>query len=422
MKKHSSSQSHDVPVQSLRSFLKASFITAASIYLPIAHAAPQYPFADATHGLSGANAEWVRHAIRIMWRDRQMAGITPLIKLTVPFDPNITIYLKNEAKSQTGSLKHRVAWALIMDALVNGKIGPNSRLFEATSGNTAIGEAYYARLLGLPFTAVMRPGISEGKLRAIQAFGGKAEILKPGESPNDFIDQVIKNDPSAYNINQFANTERALDYFKGAPSASMNMANEIYLQLQGSEHPCPAWFVAGAGSGGTATSIARYLSKWADYGASCPARLAVVDPEDSALYNWYQTGDTTVTVAKGSRIEGIGSRGPVRFGSTFSLLREGVSKMIKVPDADSVAAMHLVSSLVGQDVGPSTGTNFCGALLLADDMHRRGQSGAIVAIICDDGARYRENYYNPDWIRSQGLEYGPQLQRLTSYWKTGRST
>ena len=221
MKKSPSSHSLDAPVQSRRTLLKASFITGASLYLPIVHSAPPYPFADSTHGLSGSNAEWVRNAIRIMWRDRQMAGITPLVKLTVPFDPKITIYLKNEAKSQTGSLKHRVAWALIMDALVNGKIGPNTKLFEATSGNTAIGEAYYARLLGLPFTAVMRPGISEGKLRAIQAFGGKAEILKAGESPNDFIDQVTKNDPAAYNINQFANTERALDYFKGAPSASI---------------------------------------------------------------------------------------------------------------------------------------------------------------------------------------------------------
>lgn len=407
------------PVQSLRSFLKTSFIATASLYLPIANSITQYQVANAPHGLTGANAEWVRSAIRLMWRDRQMAGITPLVKLTVPFDPKITIYLKNEAKSQTGSLKHRVAWALIMDALVNGKIGPNTKLYEATSGNTAIGEAYYARLLGLTFTAVMRPGISEGKLRAIQALGGKAEILTPTASPSDFIDQIIKNDPLAYNINQFANTERALDYFKGTPSASMNMANEIYLQLQNSDDPCPAWFVAGAGSGGTATNIARYLSKWADFGPACPARLAVVDPEDSALYSWYQTGDANVTVSKGSRIEGIGSRGPVRFGSTFSLLREGVSKMIKVPDADSVAAMHLVSGLIGQEVGPSTGTNFCGALHLADDMHQRRQSGAIVAIICDDGARYRENYYNPEWIRTQGLEYGLQLKRLETYWKTG---
>ncbi len=420
MKKLQTSKPGDEPVQSLRSLLKASFLAASSLYLPITHAIPQYEVADAPHGLTGANAEWVRNAIQVMWRDRQMAGITPLVKLSVPFDHKITIYLKNEAKSQTGSLKHRVAWALIMDALVNGKIGPKTKLFEATSGNTAIGEAYYAKLLGLPFTAVMRPGISEGKLRAIQAFGGQAEILKPGASPNEFIDQIIKSDPSAYNLNQFANTERALDYFKGSPSASMNMANEIYLQLQGTDHPCPAWFVAGAGSGGTATSIARYLSKWADFGSACPARLAVVDPEDSALYAWYRTGDTNVTVPKGSRIEGIGSRGPVRFGSTFSLLREGVSKMIKVPDADSVAAMHLVTSLIGQEVGPSTGTNFCGALHLADDMHRLGQSGAIVAIICDDGARYRENYYNPEWIKAQGLEYGPQLKRLESYWKTGR--
>jgi cysteine synthase A len=201
----------------------------------------------------------------------------------------------------------------------------------------------------------------------------------------------------------------------------MNMANEVLLQLSGGEHSRPAWFVAGAGSGGTATSIARYLRKWADFsGSTPPARLAVVDPEDSALYGWFQSGDTNVTVAKGSRIEGIGSRGPVRFGTTFSLLREGVARMIKVPDADSVAAMHLVSRLIGQDVGPSTGTNLCGSLRLAAEMHRRGETGAIVTIICDDGSRYRENYYDAQWIRNAGLEHDRALRRLEAFWATGR--
>jgi len=415
--KPSSSVPH--PNSSLRSFLKAALFGAAALQIPIVWSDPQYPTASAPHRITDAHAEWLRHAIRLMWRDREMAGITPLIRLRLPFNPKISIYLKNESKSQTGSLKHRVAWALIMDALVDGKIGPKTKLYEATSGNTAIGEAYYARMLGLPFTAVMRPGISGGKLRAIHALAGRARIVEPGVSPAEFIEQIAATEPGAYNINQFANAERALDNFQGHPSMSMNIANEIFQQLQGGDHSCPSWFVAGAGSGGTATSIARYLRKWADVGASCPAQLAVVDPEDSALYAWYQTGDTTITVPKSSRIEGIGSRGPVMFGSTFSLLREGVSRMIKVPDTDSVAAMHFVSRLIGEDVGPSTGTNFCGALHLADEMHQQGKSGTIITIICDGGERYRENYYDAQWIRAQGLYDADRFKRLEAYWQTG---
>jgi threonine synthase len=153
---------------SRRAILQAGLLGVAGLKLSSAQAAAEFQMAEATHLVSGKNVEWVRAAIKLMWQDRSMAGITPLVRLQVPFNPGISIYLKNEAKSPTGSLKHRVAWALIMGALVDGKIGPQTRLYEASSGNTAIGEAYFARLLGLPFTAVMRPGISEGKIQAIR--------------------------------------------------------------------------------------------------------------------------------------------------------------------------------------------------------------------------------------------------------------
>lgn len=409
------------PSRPRRALLQATLAGATGLGLSAARAAVDYPMAEATHRVAGPDAEWVRGAIRTLWRDRAMAGVTPLVRLDLPFDRGISIYLKNEAKSPTGSLKHRVAWALLMNALVDGRIGPRTNLFEASSGNTAIGEAYFAKLLGLRFTAVMRPGVSEGKLQAIRGFGGRAEIVPEGVSPAAFIAEAVARDPLAYDLDQFANAERALDFFEGAPSASMNIANEVFLQLQGGDHPCPDWFVAGAGSGGTATSIARYLRKWPERtGGRCPAQLAVVDPEDSVLYDWFRSGDSRLTVPNGSRIEGIGSRGPVRFGATFSLLREGVARMVKVPDADSVAGMRFVSKLVGQDVGPSTGTNLCGALRLADEMHRQGRGGAIVSIICDDGARYRGNYYDPQWIRAAGLAHDDRLRRIEAFWSTGR--
>lgn len=416
----------NAPNQSLRSFLKAGLagMSGLAMGLPLlssfAYADPRYSFVEANHQASGASGIWIREAIKTMWRDREQSGVTPLIKLDCPFDKRISIYLKDESKARTGSLKHRVAWALLMHALIEGKIGPQTQLYEASSGNTAIGEAYFAKLLNLKFTAVMRPGVSEGKLRAIRSFGGHTEIVSQDVTPSEFISHALKHDPLAYNIDQFANAEKALDYFKGDPAATMNMANEIYLQLRHSEHACPQWFVAGAGSGGTATSIARYLRKWADYDKSCSAKLAVVDPEDSVLMDWFRSGDHTASISKGSRIEGIGSRGPIRMGATFSLLREGVDKMIKVPDADSIAAMYLVSKIVGFEVGPSTGTNFCGALSIASAMHQSGQPGAIVSIICDGGQRYTDNYYNPSWIKQTGLQDQGSLQRIETFWTTGQ--
>lgn len=363
---------------------------------------------------------WTRESIRLMWSERRRSGVTPLLHLTAPFGKNVHLYLKNEAKSPTGSLKHRVAWGLIMGALVNGAIGPQTHLYEATSGNTAIGEAYFASILGLPFTAVMRPGISELKVKAIKQYGGAAAIAPPGMAPGTYLEQLLLTDVQGYNLNQFANTEKVLDFFDAEPDRSMNMAAEVYRQLEMESKPCPEWFVAGAGSGGTATSIARYLRKWADFnGRNCPAKLAVVDPEGSVLFDWYTTGDDTLRIPTGSRIEGIGSSGPVVFGKTFSLLRQGVSQMFKVPDNASLAAMQLVSELVGFEVGPSTGTNFYGTLRLMERMKREGRGGAIVSIICDEGSRYKDKYYNPAWIKESGLNPEPWKSSLTKFWKTG---
>jgi len=363
---------------------------------------------------------WTRNAIRLLWDERRRAGVTPLIKLVAPFNDKLCLYLKNEGLSPTASLKHRVAWGLIMAALVNGEIGPNTSLFEATSGNTGIGEAYFAKLLGLPFTAVMRPGISPLKMQAIRDFGGQNAVAAAGVAPATYLEELRAKEPNGYNLSQFANTEKSLDYFDAAPALTMNMAAEIFRQLEGGSHPCPRWFVAGAGSGGTATSIGRYLRKWADLsGRDCPAQLAVVDPEDSALFDWYRNNDATVT-AKSSRVEGIGSSGPGVFGKTFSLLRAVVSRMLKVPDDASIAGMRLVANLTGFEPGPSSGTNLVGAFRLLEEMHRKGESGAVVTIICDDGKRYRDSYYDAAWLKGKELNQERWKPALETFWRTGK--
>lgn len=364
---------------------------------------------------------WIRKSIKTLWEDRRRSGVTPLLRLVPPFNSGLCLYLKNEGLSPTGSLKHRVAWGLFMQALVNGEIGPSTSLYEATSGNTGIGEAYFAKLLGLPFTAVMRAGISPLKIQAIRDYGGQTAIAPNGVTPAAYLEELLAKEPNGYNLNQFANTEKSLDFMDASPDRTMNIASEIFRQLECSGHPCPSWFVAGAGSGGTATSIARYLRKWADNsGRNCPAQLAVVDPEDSALFEWYQTGDNTVTSPKGSRIEGIGSSGPVVFGKTFSLLRTGVARMFKAPDDASIAAMKLTFALTGYEPGPSTGTNLVGAMRLLEEMHRKGEQGAIVTIICDDGKRYSNSYYDAQWLKSKQLNQDRWRSALETFWNSGK--
>lgn len=367
------------------------------------------------------NPAWTRQAIRIMWAERRRSGVTPLIMLQAPFNKNLRLYLKDESKSPTGSLKHRVAWAEVMSGLVDGHIGPDTHLFEVSSGNTAIGEAYFAKVLGLPYTAVMRPGVSELKLKAIRHYGGNIAIAPDGTTPSAHLEKLMDARQDNYNLNQFANTQKALDHFDADPEQSMNMAGEIFRQLRSEPDNCPEWFVTGAGTGGTATSIARYLRKWADFGGrNCAPSLAVVDPEDSVVFDWYLSGNEELRIARNSLIEGIGLSGPLVFGKTFSLLRTGVSQMLKVPDSASLGGMQLLSDLVGFEVGPSSGTNFYGALHLLERMHREGRSGSVVSIICDDGRRYRDKYYNPAWISGAGLDPASWRSALERVWQTGK--
>lgn len=367
------------------------------------------------------NPSWRRWAIGTLWEELQSAGSTPLLELSTPFNSSSALLLKNEAASRTGSLKHRVAWALLMWGLIGSGIQNNLHLYERTSGNTGIAEAYFAQRLKLPYTAVASASISPLKLQAIRNYGGNVLVVPEGERATDFYQKVISSDPLAYDINQFANAEKAIAYFQGTPAETENMANELILQLREQNISQPNWFVMGAGSGGTATSIGRYMRKWSpDWGASSTTtRLLVPDPEHSVLFDWYRSGNNNLTSSKPSLIEGVGSSGPIRFGQTFSLQRGVVDRMLKVPDALSIAAMHLVNELVGFRVGPSTGMNMVGALLLLCQQQGNNQQGPVASVICDSGDRYADTYYDPAWLAARGLDWKPLLPALKQAWQSG---
>lgn len=377
-----------------------------------------WPLREAT--LSAGEARWRQWAIHTLWSDLRRAGPTPLIQLTPPFQPRIRLVLKNEARSVTGSLKHRAAWSLLMWGLISGHIRQDTPLYERTSGNTGIAEAYFARHLQLPFTAVTPATISPGKLAAIRSHGGRVLTPPEGQALGAFYAQVLAADGAAYDIHQSANAERASGYFEGTPLQSENLANELRLQLQALGLPLPDWFVMAAGTGGTATSIGRYLRKWSPLAPEGRSpSLMVVDPEQSVLFDWVVSGDGSLRRGGHSRIEGVGNSGPIVFGQTTSLQREVVDRVLSVPDALSMAGMHLLSSLVGFRVGPSSGLNFIGALRQACAMRTSGQSGMIATVICDRGDRYADTYYAPAWVEAKGLSWQALAAPLAATWRTG---
>jgi cysteine synthase A len=267
---------------------------------------------------------------------------------------------------------------------------------------------------------VTSASVSPLKLEAIRRYGGRVRSAPEGTAVAEYYKQVLAADPAAYDINQFANGERAVAYFEATPAQSENLANDLLLQVKALGLSRPDWFVVGAGSGGTATSIGRYLRKWSPLaGGATPPSLLVVDPERSVLFDWYVSGDATLHSASASRIEGVGSGGPIRFGETLSLQREVVDRMLHVPDALTMAGMHLLNDLVGFRVGPSSGLNFIGALRLACERHSAGEAGTIATVICDSGDRYADTYYDPAWVDAKGLQWQTLALPLKAAWQSG---
>src|SRR5690554_8225567 len=123
------------------------------------------------HSVSPGDAEaqrnWTRQALKLLRQEAARSADTHLLRLSFEGFPGIDFYFKDEAAHPTGSLKHRLARSLYLYSLCNGRLRPGQAVVDASSGSTAISEAWFARLLGLPFTAVM-PARSEEHTSELQ--------------------------------------------------------------------------------------------------------------------------------------------------------------------------------------------------------------------------------------------------------------
>ncbi|MBG0565312.1 PLP-dependent cysteine synthase family protein [Actinoplanes aureus] len=335
--------------------------------------------------------DWTRDAIGLVEADANRSADTHLLPFPLPASWGIDLYLKDESSHPTGSLKHRLARSLFLYALCNGWIGPDTTIVEASSGSTAVSEAYFARMLGLPFIAVMPAATSPEKISLIEFQGGKCHLVP---DPTAVVAEArrLTAELGGHFMDQFTHAERATDW-----RGNNNIAESIYSQLALERHPVPAWIVVGAGTGGTSATIGRY-ARYRRF----PTKLCVVDPEGSAFWQAYVTGDWNVVTGRGSRIEGIGRP---RVEASFQ--PAVVDRMVHVPDAASLAAMRAGSAVLGRRLGGSTGTNLWGAFRLIAEMLAAGRTGSVVTLICDGGERYADTYYSDEWVAAQRLDLSP---------------
>ncbi|MGY3687702.1 PLP-dependent cysteine synthase family protein [Vibrio coralliilyticus] len=347
---------------------------------------------------------WINNAIRKIEADFQRSADTHLIKLDLPSVEGIDIYLKDESTHPTGSLKHRLARSLFLYAICNGWVGPETTIIESSSGSTAVSEAYFARLLGLPFIAVMPKCTAKKKIEQIEFYGGQAHLV-------DRSDQIyaeshrLAKELNGHYMDQFTYAERATDW-----RGNNNIANSIFSQMKLEDNPIPKWVVMSPGTGGTSATIGRFI-RYQQHST----KLCVVDPENSVFHDFFKTGNLELKGNCGSKIEGIG-----RPRVEPSFIPGVIDEMRTIPDAASVATAHWLEKILGRKVGASTGTNLYGALQIASEMKARGETGSIVTLLCDSGERYLDTYYNSDWVKQNIGDLQPYLTNLETFEATGQ--
>jgi cysteine synthase A len=344
-----------------------------------------------------ADRAWVRDAVATISAEFARSADTHLLRLPLPAMPGVHLYLKDESTHPTGSLKHRLARSLFLYGLVDGAIHADTPIVEASSGSTAISEAYFARLLGLPFVAVAPDTTASRKLEQIALLGGEC-VTVPAREIYSAAARIARERGGHY-MDQFTFAERVTDW-----RGNNNIAESLFAQMSQEPHPVPDWVVVGAGTGGTSATLGRWVRYRPRYAST---RIAVADPEFSVFHAYHRDGDASITSPRGSRIEGIG-----RPRVEPSFVRAVVDEVISVPDAASLGAIWWLERVLGRRVGGSTGTNLWAAIGLAHRMHAGGRRGSVVTLICDGGERYADTCWNPDWLAREGLDVGPAIARL----------
>ena len=346
---------------------------------------------------------WAAEAVAKIKAEANRSADTHLIAVPLPEQWGIDLYLKDESTHPTGSLKHRLARSLFLHALCNGWIRQGAPVVEASSGSTAVSEAYFARMIGVPFIAVMAQSTSRAKIELIERAGGQCHLVADPATVYDVAARIAAERGGHY-MDQFTFAERATDW-----RGNNNIAESIFQQLALERYPVPEWIVATAGTGGTSATIARYLTYMGHTTGVC-----VADPENSAFFPAWRAEDGQVTTDVGSRIEGIGRQ---RVEPSF--VGTGIDRMMSVPDAAAIATIRHLEGVLGRRVGGSTGTGLWAAYRIIAEMVAGGRTGSVVGLLCDAGDRYTDKYYSDEWVADAGLELSPYAAQLEEFFRSG---
>ena len=293
----------------------------------------------------------------------QLIGRTPLLELThieKKFGLNARVLAKLEYFNPGGSVKDRVALAMIDDAEARGLLKPGSVIIEPTSGNTGIGLASVAAARGYRIIIVMPETMSVERRQLMKAYGAELVLTEGTKGMTGAIakaGELAKEIPGSFVPGQFVNPANPKAHFE-------TTGPEIWADTDGQVD----YFVAGVGTGGTITGVGRYLK------SQNPAvRVVAVEPKSSAVLS---TG-----VAGAHKIQGIGA------GFVPEVLDTAVyDEIIAVADEDAFRLGRELGRSEGVLVGISSGAALWAAIELAKRPENAGKT--IVALLPDTGDRY----------------------------------
>lgn len=312
-------------------------------------------------------------------------GNTPIVRLNkVVGETEHEFYAKLEYTNPGGSVKDRIALAIIEGAERRGDLKSGGTIVEATSGNTGLGLAMVAAVKGYKCIFVMPDKISEEKRAILRAYGAEVIITPTGVAPEDprsyvsVSQRLAREIPNSFLANQFYNADNPSQHYR-------TTGPEIWNQMSGKIDV----FVAGAGTGGTISGVGKYLKE-----QNKDIKILLADPVGSILYDLVYHGKV-INPPQPYKVEGVGE----------DMLPDNVhlpviSDAVQVTDQN---AFKMTRRLIGEEgicVGPSSAMALVAAIEYSKKLSKPAR---FLIMFPDSGRAYLSKAFNPEWLKENGL-------------------